>query len=92
MRALRFSWVVSSLYVLSFVYLVLIAGTWRATAADTVMCAFLVWLAAGVLMSAIEFASALKGTSPKGPGLPGPARRDAKLHISTDAGMASAPH
>ena len=33
----------------------------------------------GVLMSAIEFASALKGTSPKGPGLPGPARRDAKL-------------
>ncbi len=55
MRALRVvSRVVTGLYILAFVCLVLTAGAWREMAGFATY-AFLVLLAVGVLMSAIEW-------------------------------------
>lgn len=68
MRALRVvSRVVTSLYILSFVSLVLTAGAWREMAGIATY-AFLVLLVVGVLMSAIEWrwgGAVVKGTSPR---------------------------
>jgi hypothetical protein len=55
MKALRLvARFVTGLYILSFVGLVLGAGAWRETAAEFMTDAFLVMLAVGIVVSAIE--------------------------------------